>query len=681
MRILLVDDDEILMETLAEQLIAQRYAVDIAVDGISAGTYIELFDYDLVVLDLMLPDGDGIEFAKAFRQGGYANPVMILTAKESTAEKVRALDAGADDYVVKPFDFAELCARIRALLRREHQGLPTVLAWGPLRLDPSACETTYKNQPIRLTPKEFSLMELFLRHPHRVYSLGAIIEDLWSFEDPPGEDAVRTHIKGLRRKLEAADAPKDLIKTVYGLGYRLNENTSWPTDERPRTILPAAVPPAIPTEGTQSYQAILQQKLADACRRYLCSASVKVRTLEQVVSGLAKEDLKAVLFHNGLVCAHQLAGSLGSFGFAEGSKIAGNIEQTLRSTPAASAVETAQRATETPVGDPAVGEPAVEEPAPMLSAAAVTQLQGWVQALRQQIDQASVPDSANVLVDSVRNGLPVLLIVSEDTALVQQLVAIAANAQLQTKVVANSQQAEHCLQSMICDLVLIDAATAFSSKSAGSDMSSDLSAVVTRIKSDYALPLGVLSSRLDLHTRLGLIRSGVDMVSDRTSPPLQIMLAAAGLIKAEVSQVHVAIADDDPELRALLQTSLAPWGFQIIPFSSASELWTWLSAAEPPSVDLLVLDIDMPHLSGLELCRVIRADARFQAMPILFLTHHQEASLRAEAYQSGGDDFIHKAVAPTELAIRLRNQLTRACSLLNQSAQSIGVGELGVKPS
>ncbi|MEL6880551.1 MAG: response regulator transcription factor, partial [Cyanobacteria bacterium J06607_10] len=206
MRILLVDDDERLMQVLAERLIQQRYAVDIAVDGSSAQTYTDLFDYDLIVLDLMLPDGDGIRFCQEFRTAGYTNPLMILTARGSTAEKVRALDAGADDYVVKPFDFDELCARIRALLRRENQGLPTVLSWGLLRLDPSTCETTYQDRPIRLTPKEFSMMELFLRHPSRVYSLGTIIDDLWSFESPPSEDAVRTHIKGLRRKLKGVGA-------------------------------------------------------------------------------------------------------------------------------------------------------------------------------------------------------------------------------------------------------------------------------------------------------------------------------------------------------------------------------------------------------------------------------------------------------------------------------------------
>ncbi|MEO1621504.1 MAG: response regulator, partial [Cyanobacteria bacterium J06632_3] len=379
MRILLVDDDEHLMISLAERLIQQRYAVDIATDGSSAQTYVELFDYDLILLDLMLPDGDGIQFCQAFRQIGYGNPLMILTARESTSQKVKALDAGADDYVVKPFDFDELCARIRALLRREHKSLPTVLIWGALSLDPSTCETTYNGQPVRLTPKEFALMELFMRHPNRVYSLGAIIDDLWSFEDPPGEDAVRTHIKGLRRKLKAVGAPKDLIKTVYGLGYRLNENThqshtekddlaaSAPLAEtRANVALSAEIALSALSQSQAQSQSqrgdngktdshsdtyvsgeadhaafaeaalaadrmpTLTSQLAQACRQYLRNASQKITTLEKLVVALGKGELDSQLYEEGLMSAHQLSGSLGSYGIAEGSALARQLELSLR---------------------------------------------------------------------------------------------------------------------------------------------------------------------------------------------------------------------------------------------------------------------------------------------------------------------------------------------------------------
>ena len=222
MRILLVDDDEALMETLAESLIKQRYAVDIAIDGETAQEFLALFSYDLIVLDMLLPDISGISLCQQFRRQGIHSPILMLTARDASTDKVQALDAGADDYVVKPFNFEELCARIRALLRRDSQALTCVLNWGDLSLNSNTFEVFYGERQLHTTPKEYALLELFLRHPSRLFSLDAIIENLWSFEDPPSGDAVRTHIKGLRQKLKAGGAPKDLIETVYGLGYRLN---------------------------------------------------------------------------------------------------------------------------------------------------------------------------------------------------------------------------------------------------------------------------------------------------------------------------------------------------------------------------------------------------------------------------------------------------------------------------
>ena len=221
MRILLVDDDEHLMEVLADKLIGQNYAVDIANTGEMGWEFILLFDFDLVVLDWMLPDIDGVSLCQQIRGKGYAMPIMLLTARDRQNDKVMGLDAGADDYVVKPFDFDVLTARIRVLLRREINVASPVLKWGDLSLDPRTHEVHCQQQLIPLTPKEYGIIELLMRHPQQVFSPGAIINNLWTGEDPPGGEAVRTHIKGLRQKLKAAGMDKDTIKTIYGVGYRL----------------------------------------------------------------------------------------------------------------------------------------------------------------------------------------------------------------------------------------------------------------------------------------------------------------------------------------------------------------------------------------------------------------------------------------------------------------------------
>lgn len=224
MRILIVEDDERISESLAEAFTDQHYVVDVATDGQAAWDFVGTLNYELILLDVMLPKLDGISLCRQIRSHGYRMPILMLTARDTTADQVTGLDAGADDYVVKPYKLQELMARIRALLRRGSSLLPPVLEWGSLRLDPNSCDVTYKKQPVQTTPKEYRLLELFLRRGCRVFSRSAILENLWSFEEPPGEDTVKAHIKRLRQKLKVAGAPDDFIETVYGLGYRLKPN-------------------------------------------------------------------------------------------------------------------------------------------------------------------------------------------------------------------------------------------------------------------------------------------------------------------------------------------------------------------------------------------------------------------------------------------------------------------------
>jgi len=221
MRILLVEDDVPLAEALAEALIDQRYVVDVVNDGEAAWQQVKALAYDLILLDMMLPKLDGVGLCQRLRSHGYGIPILMLTARDTTTDKVAGLDAGADDYVVKPIDLQELFARIRALLRRGNSPSSPILEWGSLHLDPSTYEVTYEEQPLHLTPKEYNLLELLLRNGRRVLSRSVIIEHLWSLEDPPEEDTVKAHIKSLRQKLKAAGAPNDLIETVHSVGYRL----------------------------------------------------------------------------------------------------------------------------------------------------------------------------------------------------------------------------------------------------------------------------------------------------------------------------------------------------------------------------------------------------------------------------------------------------------------------------
>jgi DNA-binding response OmpR family regulator len=225
MRILLAEDDQRIAELLAQALTTQHYIVDIASDGEKGWEFVRSFTYDLLLLDLMLPKLDGINLCRQLRSQGYRMPILFLTARDTTVDLVAGLDAGADDYVVKPYKIQELSARIRALLRRGNTALSPVIEWENLQLEPNMCQVTYEGQPLHLTPKEYRLLELLLRRNGCVLSRGEILENLWSFEDPPEEDAVKALVKRLRQKLKAVGAPDDFVVTAYGMGYYLKQDS------------------------------------------------------------------------------------------------------------------------------------------------------------------------------------------------------------------------------------------------------------------------------------------------------------------------------------------------------------------------------------------------------------------------------------------------------------------------
>ena len=220
MKLLLVEDDHEISELLSEVLRSEQYIVDIARDGEEGKDFVKFCDYDLLLLDVTLPKLNGIDLCRQLRAEKYQKPVMILSGRE---EQVKGLNAGADDYMVKPYKLDELLARIRALLRRKTVSVPPVLRWGDLSLDSNTCKVNYAGQSVNLTRTEYRLLELFLRNNDKVLSRSKILDNLWSFDEPPGEYTIKSHMRRLRKKLLQVGAANDFIETVYGLGYRLKQ--------------------------------------------------------------------------------------------------------------------------------------------------------------------------------------------------------------------------------------------------------------------------------------------------------------------------------------------------------------------------------------------------------------------------------------------------------------------------
>jgi len=224
MRILLVEDEEKLAKAVVQGLTKKGYAVDYILDGEKAMKRIALnhMDYDLVVLDLMLPGMDGLSICKKMRDSSINTPILILTARDEIETKVDLLLSGADDYLVKPFSFEELCARIAALLRRPVEALPSVITVGDIILNSSNHTVTNNNKNVSLTLKEFVLLEYFMRHPNTVINREELLTHLWDFNYSSFSNVVDVHVKNLRKKLNLEDG-QTVLETVRGIGYRFTQ--------------------------------------------------------------------------------------------------------------------------------------------------------------------------------------------------------------------------------------------------------------------------------------------------------------------------------------------------------------------------------------------------------------------------------------------------------------------------
>ena len=595
MKILVVEDDKLLAQALVGVLNDHNYAVEVANDGQAGWELIETFDYDLIILDVILPLVDGISLCRQIRSQGRKMPILLLTGCDRIHDKAVGLDAGADDYLVKPFEVEELFARIRALLRRNGSSLEPVLEWGELRLEPISCEVSYDGRLLSLTPKEYALLELFLRNSRRVFSCNAILEHLWSYEDTPGEEAVRTHIKGLRHKLKAVGAAHNFIETVYGIGYRLK---------------------AIDSNSKQFSNQVNQQSTVQILEsigviwnRFKGRISEQVAVIEQASLSYR---LEAEQRENAAREAHTLAGSLGTFGFPDGSKLAKEIEQLLKS----------------PI---------------QLGDSEIRKLKALAILLRQQIDRNPSPQAH-------ATDNPLLLIVDTDKAIAQEIERTAVDFGLRTTIAETPQVALNKLYQEHPHIVLIDP-----NITPNHQESFDLLAELKARKPP--VPVIGFTSETHFNSRLEIARHGASTFLQKDTPIQQVLETVQQVLVAEDNaEAKILVVDDDPKTLALLQTLLHPWGLKVITLGNPHYFWDKLEKIQP---DLLILDVEMPDISGIEICQVVRNDPKWSELPILFLTVHNDAETVNQVFATGADDFITKPIVGPELVTRIINRLER----------------------
>lgn len=609
MRILLVEDDEVLVGVLLQSLNSQHYVVDTVEDGKTGWEYAQSTDYDLIVMDVGLPRLDGIALCQRLRSGGCSTPILLITAKDASTDRIRGLDAGADDYLLKPLDLGELQARIRALLRRGEVKHTSVLQVAELSLNPSSCQVSYEGNILELTPKEYNLLELFLRNPSRVFSRGQIVEHLWTFDDPPLEDSVKAHIKGLRQKLKVAGAV-DWIENVYGLGYRLSPKVSVPAAQKEDKAPP--VTPAVEQQFNQAISGMWQQ--------YRGLMAQRLEVLQAAATAVQAGKLSEELRRDAERAAHKLAGVLGMFEREAGTLLARQIEVLLEHQALLPTQE--------------------------------SKLLSLVQELSNMLDLAP---ELSLLPETAR-----LLLIDSDSSLGGELQKLALSQGMGWKQVETLSLAKTWLQSHAPDLVVL-------SVDKVGQRENSLALLADLVARTPPVPVLVLASTDELLDRVTVARAGGQGFLVRPVSAIQVWDAATQLLQRHRSlAVNVLVVDDDPVFLAALRPLLEPWGIRMAGLEEPLRFWEVLRSTAP---DLLILDVDMPHLSGIELCQAVRTDPYWQGLPILFLTAHRDRETIQQIFAAGADDYVTKPLVGPELLTRITNRLERTRLLQTLSSK------------
>ncbi len=613
MKILLVEDDDAVIAVLTKSLTAHRFIVDAVRDGEMGWTYGSTFDYDLILMDVMLPKLDGISLCQRFREQEFTVPILMLTVQDSSTAKIQGLNAGADDYVIKPFDGEELIARIRALLRRCNATPSLLMSWGDLLLDPATCEVTYNGQPLILTTKEYDLIELLLQDTRHLLSNDEILDRLWSSDEFPAEATVRSHIRRLRSKLQEVGAPPDFISTLYGRGYYLKSPEEPASPSSPFSLEPEPSPITLsatrdPRQNAQYFEFLCETWITTQPQ---CLAQIEV--LAQTVKALQTDESNPQQPSEAHHIAHKLVGTLGLFGLTQGEAIARRLEALLsEATP--------------------------------LSSQSIAVIDTLITTLRQEIQAAT---SLQQKPRSVVTGT--ILVVDQDLRFTQPFTEIAAQLGVRTAIAPTLEVAYQALAQTSPDVILLR----LPNPTQRIEFLQTLSHHLPKI------PVLIVGTQDDLKHRLDVSRWGGTFLLEQSLSIAQILNCAMSLVQVPTPDAKVMFVDDDDLLLQTLPALLEPWRFKVTTLSDPQQFWAVLQSVKP---DALVLDIKMPNLNGLELCQILRSDPHWQQLPVLFLSAIEDAKTQNRAFRMGADDFLCKPVMGDDLANRIVNRLNRVRS-------------------
>jgi DNA-binding response OmpR family regulator/HPt (histidine-containing phosphotransfer) domain-containing protein len=613
MKALLIEDDRAIGDILADALTSHHWLVERAMDGESGLELSQSQEYDLILLDIGLPKVDGITVCKQLRNQGCETPILLLTGQNSAEAQIAGLDAGADDYVTKPFNLDIVLARVRAVARKGKSSTP-LLTWENIQMDSARGEVRCNNNVVTLRAKEFGLLELFLLNPKRIFSRRAILDHLWDVANTSGEETVSTHIKCVRQKLKAAGA-SDPIETIHGLGYRLRSPQTNPA--LPLQAEKASSAKEL-TRSTSDQKA--QAATSKVWNQFKTQYLEQIQTLETLVNTLKP----GVVFSLQEECqdlAHKLVGSMGMFGLLEASQHARDLEQLMK----ASLLEMEQI------------EQAIQD----------------VEFLKQAIAQAQATPPPKVqslpAQDPLLTSSAQILIVDDDLLLADRLGIEAIAWHLHVEIATDLNVARQMIAQNPPSIILLD--LSFPGEETGLTLMQELEQRSPKI------PVVIFTAKEDLRDRVAAARLGVSAFLQKPLPAQEILKTVTDVLSRTAhppQKNQILIVDDDLGFLTALADRLSVHGLKVTATADTQGFWQVLATCNPT---VLILDLEMPEFDGVELCQVVRAAPKWQHLKVLFLSAHTEADAIAKAYAAGGDDYLSKAASATEIVTRILNRV------------------------
>jgi DNA-binding response OmpR family regulator len=631
MKILLVEDDQRLGKLIQDFLITESEIVDLVNTGIKIKEKLDQKNYDILILDVMLPDKNGIDICRELRKRDINIPILFITALNNQIDKIKAFESGADDYIIKPFDFQELLVRIKALVRREKITKSTTLTWQNLVMIPEEKQVKYKDNYLHLTPTEFRILEIFLTTPLRVFDTDNIINQLWDIDTIPTHNTLRTHIKSLRKKLIDVGLSKDFIETVYGIGYRLKatENKFTQNSENKSLLLTDTDKKNQNTENQNQLKVSKEDELQLLIRKMWLdnqeSISQDCEKLRDFVEGKNSIDIK-----NAIIIAHNFAGFLGSLGYINAGSLSKQIENLLKDN------------------DFEIKNQEIN--------AKITNL---IHELEKDLFPEGKPIQEKKEEEIFHSKEKIeILVIDEDEKLANKLIMFIEHSQVLLSFCHSISSAKKYLQEKVFDLVILE--TQWKNLI---DRENCLLNLLAEKKEETKII--IYSEDDSLENRLYCSKYPINAFLSKTNSlkvlweNIKSALTKKNNSDSIVNPLHnILIIDDDVRFTAVLREKLIinqlPVNINIV-----SDSETFLDEIKKIKPELIILDLEMPKLNGLDICKIIKKDPLLQSIPIIFLTSNLASDTITQFLEAGGDDFISKSKIDLELYPRILTHLNR----------------------